>query len=76
MDNLRILKNMVLRKLSDSKRDELIEDRRKLYNEGLHKLYLSQNVTKTIVSRNIRSELNVSRVGRTEQRREIVVRKI
>jgi hypothetical protein len=45
------------------KRDEIIRDWRKLYNEELHNMYSSPNVIKMIKSRRMRYAENVSCVG-------------
>jgi hypothetical protein len=45
---------MVLRRIFDSNREELIKSCRKLHNEELHNLYSSPNITRVINSRRIR----------------------
>jgi hypothetical protein len=42
---LRVLENRVLRRISGPNREEVAEDWRRLYNEELHSLYSSQNIT-------------------------------
>jgi hypothetical protein len=51
---LRVFVNMVLRRISGLKRDEVMEGRRKLYNEELHNLYSSPSIIRVITSRRMR----------------------
>jgi hypothetical protein len=48
---LRVFENRVLRRIFESKRDEIIRGRRNLFNEELHNLYCSPNVIRMIKSR-------------------------
>jgi hypothetical protein len=61
---LRMFKNRVLRKIHRSKRDEVTDKLRKLYNEQLHNLYSSSNITLVIKSRKVRWERQVACMGR------------
>jgi hypothetical protein len=45
---LRVFENWVLRGIFGPKRDEIIGDWRKLYNEELHNLYYSPNIIRVI----------------------------
>jgi hypothetical protein len=45
---LRVFVNRVLRRIFDSKTDELTRDWRKLHNEELHNLYSSTNIIRMI----------------------------
>jgi hypothetical protein len=46
--SLRVLKNKVLRRIFGSKRDEVIEERRKVHNEEINDLYCSPNIVRVI----------------------------
>jgi hypothetical protein len=48
---LRVFDKRVLRRIFGPKRDEVIEEWRKLHNEELHNLYSSPNIIRTIKSR-------------------------
>jgi hypothetical protein len=39
-----VFENRVLRRIFEPKNDEVTEECRKLYNEGLHTLYSSSNI--------------------------------
>jgi hypothetical protein len=45
---LRVFENKVLRNIFGKKRDEVMENWRKLHNEELHKLYSSPNIIRMI----------------------------
>jgi hypothetical protein len=47
---LRVFENRVLRRIFGHKRDELIEEWRKLHNEELHNLYSSPDVIRQVKS--------------------------
>ena len=49
---LRVCENMVLRRISVPKRDEVIEKWRKLHNEELNDLYSSPNTGRVIIEKN------------------------
>jgi len=51
---LRVFENRVLRRIFGPKRDEVIGERRKLYNEELNVLYFSPNIVRVIKSRRMR----------------------
>jgi hypothetical protein len=51
---LRVLEDRVLRKMSESKRDEVRGEWRRLHNEELHALYSSTNMIRVIKSRRIK----------------------
>jgi hypothetical protein len=61
---LRVFENRVLRRIFRLKRDDVIGGWRKLYNEGLHNLYCSPSIIRTIKSRRIRWAGYVARMGR------------
>jgi hypothetical protein len=58
----RVLKNRVLRKTSEPKRDGVIGEWRKLYNEELNELYPSRNIIRIFKSIIIKWAGNVARM--------------
>jgi hypothetical protein len=48
---LRVFENLVLKRIFAPRRDEIIEEWRKLHNEGLNDLYSSPNIVRVIKSR-------------------------
>jgi hypothetical protein len=63
---LRVFENRVLRRIFWAKRDEVIEESRKLPNEELNDLYCSPNIVWMIKSRRMRWAGHIARVGRRE----------
>jgi hypothetical protein len=57
-----MFQNRVLRRIFGSKRDEETGEWRKLYNDALHNLYLS-NIIRMIKSRMMRWARHVARMG-------------
>jgi hypothetical protein len=57
------LVNRVLRRISESKRDEVTEEWKKLHNKELHNLFLSPNIIRQIKSRTMRWARHVARMG-------------
>jgi len=53
----------LLKKIFGCKRDEGIEEERKLHSVGLHKLYSSLNIIRMIHSRRMRWVGHVARIG-------------
>jgi hypothetical protein len=49
-----VFKNRVQRRISGPKRDEVMGDWRKQYNEELHNFYSSPNIIRMIKSRSMR----------------------
>ena len=49
---LRVFENMVLRRIFEPKREEVIAEQRKLHNEELKDLYSSQNIIQVIKIKN------------------------
>jgi hypothetical protein len=60
-----MFENRVLRRIFSPKRGEVKGDWRKLHNEELHNLCSSPNIIGIIMSRRMRWEGNVARMGRT-----------
>jgi hypothetical protein len=60
---LRVLKNRVLRRIFGTNREEVAGGCRILHNEELHNLYASPSITRTIESRRIIMEGNISCMG-------------
>jgi hypothetical protein len=58
-----VFENRVLRRIFGLKKDEVIEDWRKLLNEVLHNLYSSANIIRMIKSTRIRWTEHVARMG-------------
>jgi hypothetical protein len=66
---------MVLRRIFGPRRDEVMGDWRKLYNEELHNLYFSPNIIRMIKSRRMRWAGHVARMGETRNAYRILVGK-
>jgi len=60
---LRVFENRALRRIFRSRRDEVIEEWRKLHNEELNDLYSSPSIVRVIKSRRTRWTRHVARVG-------------
>jgi hypothetical protein len=58
-----VFENRVLRGIFGLKRNEVIGDLKKLYNEGLHNLYCSPSIIRTIKSRRMRWAGHVAHMG-------------
>jgi hypothetical protein len=58
-----VLENRVLRRIFGSKRDEVTEGWRKLYDEKLRDLYSSPNIIRIIKPRRMRWVGHVARMG-------------
>jgi hypothetical protein len=54
VSDIKAFENMVLRKISGPKRDEMVRGWRKLYNEELHNLYSSPSIIRMIKSMRMR----------------------
>jgi hypothetical protein len=61
---LRVFEKRVLRRIFESKRDEVTGGWRKLHNEELHNLYSSPSIIRTIKSRRMRWAGHLTRMGR------------
>jgi hypothetical protein len=59
-----VLENRVLRRIFGPKRDEVMGECRKLYNEELHDLYSSPSIIRIMKSRRMRWVGHVARMGR------------
>ena len=60
---LRVLKNIVLRKIFGSKRDEVLGEWRRLNNKELYDLYSSPNITWVMKARRMRRMGHVTYMG-------------
>jgi len=60
---LRVLENMVLRRIFGPRRDEVTGEWRRMHNEGLNDLYCSPNFARVIKSRRMRWAGHVARMG-------------
>jgi hypothetical protein len=58
-----VFENRVLRKMFESKRDEVTGEWRKLHNEELNYLYYSPSIVRVIKSRRMRWAEHVARMG-------------
>jgi hypothetical protein len=70
-----VYENRVLRKIFGPKKEEVVGDWRRLYNEELHKLNTSPNVIRAVKSRRIRSVRKVERVGNMGNAHKILIGK-
>jgi hypothetical protein len=60
---LTVFENKVLRRIFGPKRDEVIEEWKKLYSGELHKLYSSPDITRQMKSRRMRWAGHVAHMG-------------
>jgi hypothetical protein len=59
---LRVFENRVLRRIFGPKRDEVIEEWKRLHNKELYDLYSSPNVMRVTISRRMRRTGHVARM--------------
>jgi hypothetical protein len=65
---LRVFENRVLRRIFGPKRDEVTGGLRKLHNEELHNLYTSTVIIRMIMSRRMKWEGQLARMGEKKKR--------
>ncbi|KAJ4444162.1 hypothetical protein ANN_05951 [Periplaneta americana] len=70
---LRVFENKVLRKIFGAKRDEVVEEWRKLHNAQLHALYSSSDIFRNIKSRRLRWAGHVARMGESRNANRVLV---
>jgi hypothetical protein len=70
---LKPFENMVLRRMFQPKRAEVIGGWRKLHNEELHNFYSSPDIIRTIESRRIRWTWHAARMGRKGMRIRVLM---
>jgi hypothetical protein len=72
---LRVFDKRLLRTVFEPKRDEVREEWRKLYNEVLHNLYSSPNITWQIKSRRVRRAGHVAHMKKERELYKILLAK-
>ena len=72
---LRVFKNMVLRRIFETRRDEVTGELRRLRNEELNDLYSSPNIVRVIKSRRMRWAGHVACMGEERGVYRVLVRK-
>jgi len=72
---LRVFENMVLRRISGPRRDEVTGEWRRLHNEELIDLYSSPNIVRVIKSRRMSWAGNVARMSEERGVCRVLVRK-
>jgi len=70
---LRVFENRVLRRIFETKREEVAGSYRKLNNEELRKLYSSKNIIKMIKSGGVRWAGHVARMDENRNAYKILV---
>jgi hypothetical protein len=70
-----VFENRALRRIIGSKRNEVTEGWRKLYNEELHNFYSSPSITRMIKSKRMRLAGHVARMGQKRNVYRILVGK-
>jgi len=69
-----VFENRMLRKIFGPKREEGAGEWRRLHNEELHNLYISQSIIRVIKSRRMRGAGHVARMGRMRNAYKFFVR--
>jgi hypothetical protein len=72
---LRVLVNMVLRRIFGPRRDEVTGEWMRLHNEELNDLYCSSNIVRLIKSRRMRWAGHVARMGEEKRMCRVLVGK-
>jgi hypothetical protein len=70
-----VFENRALRRIFESKRDEVRAEWRKLHNEELNDLYSSPNIVRVIKPRRLRWARHVTRIGERRGIYNILVEK-
>ena len=72
---LKLVENMVLRRIFGPRRDEVKREWRRLHNEELNDLYSPPNIVRVINSRRMRWAGHVARMGEEREVYRVLVRK-
>jgi len=72
---LRVFENRVLRRIFESRRDEVTGEWRRLHNAELNELYASPNIVRVIKSRRMRWAGHVARMGEEREVYRVLVGK-
>jgi hypothetical protein len=70
-----VFENRVLRRIFGPKRDEVMDEWRKLHNEELHDLYSSPGIIRIIKSKRMRLAGHLARIGEKKNAYRLLVRK-
>jgi len=73
---LRVFENMVLRRIFGLRKDEVMEEWRRLHKEELNYLYSSPNIVRVIKSRRMRWAGHVARMGEERAVYRVLVGKL
>jgi hypothetical protein len=72
--SLKVLENRVMRRISETKRDEIMGGRRKMHNEELHNFYSLPSIIRMNKSRRMKWVGHVARMGEKRNAYKVVVK--